>query len=53
MSQAITPPVPRASTLPPDARRHFGPSGRLFVLFFTEMWERMSYYVMRALSSFT
>ncbi len=36
--------------LPPSARRTFlGHPVGLFVLFFTEMWERMSYYGMRAL----
>ena len=36
--------------LSPDARKTFlGHPVGLFVLFFTEMWERMSYYGMRAL----
>jgi POT family proton-dependent oligopeptide transporter len=36
--------------LPPAARKTFlGHPVGLFVLFFTEMWERMSYYGMRAL----
>jgi len=41
---------PDLSHLPPAARRNFlGHPIGLFVLFFTEMWERMSYYGMRAL----
>jgi POT family proton-dependent oligopeptide transporter len=51
VSQA-TPPAsdPSLDHLPPDARKTFlGHPVGLFVLFFTEMWERMSYYGMRAL----
>ena len=43
-------PLPDLSHLPEAARRNFlGHPVGLFVLFFTEMWERMSYYGMRAL----
>ena len=51
MSQATPPAVdPSLDHLPPDARKTFlGHPVGLFVLFFTEMWERMSYYGMRAL----
>jgi len=51
VSQATTPPAaPNLDHLPPDARKTFlGHPVGLFVLFFTEMWERMSYYGMRAL----
>jgi len=51
VSQASTPPVaPNLDHLPPDARKTFlGHPVGLFVLFFTEMWERMSFYGMRAL----
>ena len=36
--------------LPPDKQKaYFGHPAGLFVLFFTEMWERFSYYGMRAL----
>ena len=34
---------------PASERRFFGHPGGLFTLFFTEMWERFSYYGMRAL----
>jgi len=43
----MTPPGP---ALPP--RTYFGHPPGLFVLFFTEMWERFSYYGMRALLIF-
>jgi proton-dependent oligopeptide transporter, POT family len=51
VSQATTPhAAPNLDHLPPDARKTFlGHPVGLFVLFFTEMWERMSYYGMRAL----
>jgi len=37
------------STMPVEAKTLFGHPVGLFVLFFTEMWERFSYYGMRAL----
>ena len=51
MRGALSPAAHSApSSLPPAARREFlGHPIGLFVLFFTEMWERMSYYGMRAL----
>jgi proton-dependent oligopeptide transporter, POT family len=51
VSQAPPPAAdPSLDHLPPDARKTFlGHPVGLFVLFFTEMWERMSYYGMRAL----
>ena len=51
MSNAASPPAaPNLDHLPPDARKTFlGHPIGLFILFFTEMWERMSYYGMRAL----
>ncbi|MGB3142895.1 MAG: peptide MFS transporter [Maribacter sp.] len=36
-------------TKPPHARQLFGHPVGLYILFFTEMWERFSYYGMRAL----
>jgi POT family proton-dependent oligopeptide transporter len=39
----------RAATLPGDGRTFLGHPAGLFVLFFTEMWERFSYYGMRSL----
>jgi len=38
-----------ASTLQPHQKELFGHPIGLFVLFFTEMWERFSYYGMRAI----
>jgi len=51
VSNAAPPPAaPNLDHLPPDARKTFlGHPIGLFILFFTEMWERMSYYGMRAL----
>ena len=43
-----TPPRPAAETAPLDTR-FFGHPRGLSTLFFTEMWERFSYYGMRAL----
>ncbi len=38
------------SMIPPEKQKQiFGHPAGLFVLFFSEMWERMSYYGMRAL----
>jgi POT family proton-dependent oligopeptide transporter len=41
--------MPRPLVPPSEQRKIFGHPVGLFVLFFTEMWERMSYYGMRAL----
>jgi POT family proton-dependent oligopeptide transporter len=41
--------MPRASHAPPSDRGFFGHPRGLSTLFFTEMWERFSYYGMRAL----
>ncbi|MHC1744836.1 MAG: peptide MFS transporter [Syntrophobacteraceae bacterium] len=41
--------TPRLSPDPPPARAVLGHPAGLFVLFFTEMWERFSYYGMRSL----
>jgi len=51
VSNAAPPPAaPNLDHLPPDARKTLlGHPIGLFILFFTEMWERMSYYGMRAL----
>ena len=37
------------STIPAEQRTFLGHPPGLFVLFFAEMWERFSYYGMRAL----
>ena len=37
------------AVLPPSEKTIFGHPAGLFVLFFTELWERFSYYGMRAL----
>ena len=42
-------PVSHAMTLTPEDRAFFGHPRGLSTLFFTEMWERFSYYGMRAL----
>ncbi len=39
----------RAPAIPPDGKQWFGQPRGLATLFFTEMWERFSYYGMRAL----
>ncbi len=46
---ATADPVRPAAQRPPDDRRFFGHPRGLATLFFTEMWERFSYYGMRAL----
>jgi POT family proton-dependent oligopeptide transporter len=46
---AIPPAQPVESALAPDDRGFFGHPRGLSTLFFTEMWERFSYYGMRAL----
>jgi POT family proton-dependent oligopeptide transporter len=48
MSLSPSPPG-RAATLPGGGRTILGHPVGLFVLFFTEMWERFSYYGMRSL----
>jgi POT family proton-dependent oligopeptide transporter len=45
----MTPPSPRAPAVAIDDRGFFGHPRGLATLFFTEMWERFSYYGMRAL----
>jgi POT family proton-dependent oligopeptide transporter len=50
MTQAISEPTPRAPTLHPlPGATFFGHPRGLMTLFFTEMWERFSYYGMRAI----
>jgi proton-dependent oligopeptide transporter, POT family len=47
---SVTAPEPAAPALPITAfERRFGHPPGLFILFFTEMWERFSYYGMRTL----
>ena len=41
--------TPETHILPQDQKTYFGHPAGLFILFFTEMWERFSYYGMRAL----
>ena len=41
--------VTTATGRPPSEGDWFGHPKGLYILFFTEMWERMSYYGMRAL----
>ncbi len=45
----MTPSAPTAQPAPPSDKRILGHPPGLFILFFTEMWERFSYYGMRAL----
>jgi proton-dependent oligopeptide transporter, POT family len=48
--RSLSPSPPgRAATLPGGGRTFLGHPVGLFVLFFTEMWERFSYYGMRSL----
>src|SRR4051794_35835136 len=49
MSQAVAADVPATPHELPSTKTFLGHPVGLFVLFFTEMWERFSYYGMRAL----